>query len=626
MVALAAVVSYTSATRDVMQQRKLLIFIFGGILVPFLFFGQYGVFNKMAGWINVLWLNFATNKQLRDPPTDNREFRFCEKGLINKFGDPGSLDIGDNGMEVTTSSTEVVYTMLSGLLCCFVPGYSILHAMNRGMSTFVILLLANYEFGWDEVGWNTELEGHWPRPAEKTQGGTLQDSAPLKKQSRVYAEMNPDVEWPTKWAKAGVPVWSGFFPPNLSLKSHAKANPEGENERWTRDGINKLADKLGREKYPWPDPFGGHESEHVEEDPGPRMAPLYWNETLVPDDRKKWKVWAPPLQKIDTENGPIWIWDPKSNSTAGDVAPHEEPYAFYIEDVEDGHEGLKHVTDPAKLLHWEHPSCLYYTLKFGKGVSSKEDIVKYGGSKVFQEKITSFGLLGVTGFWGAILVEYGGALVNFLWLFVVVLLIERRKQRSEQGDIRGASAAADGKALGQSADNALEIVELTKKYSSERGDAVLANDKVSFDVKRGEIFCLLGHNGAGKTTLIKQLTGVTPATSGDAIVDGQYLISKNMEEVRRYGLSYCPQDNPHWPEFSMREHLLMFAACRLGQDENVTNQDISDQINRYAAVLSMEEKLDTHCKDLSGGQKRRLWVICALLGKAPVILLDELFL
>lgn len=147
------------------------------------------------------------------------------------------------------------------------------------------------------------------------------------------------------------------------------------------------------------------------------------------------------------------------------------------------------------------------------------------------------------------------------------------------------------------------MLQLTKKFSSERGESVLANDKVSFDVQQGEIFCLLGHNGAGKTTLIKQLTGMIPITSGDAIVVGppttpngpvqKYRLSKNMAEIRRYALSYGPQDNPHWSEFSLREHLTMFALCRLGQDETVSPEEISAQINQYASVLNMEEKFDT---------------------------------
>ena len=85
---------------------------------------------------------------------------------------------------------------------------------------------------------------------------------------------------------------------------------------------------------------------------------------------------------------------------------------------------------------------------------------------------------------------------------------------------------------------------------------VLANRDLSFDVNAGELFCLLGHNGAGKTTLIKQLTGMIPPTSGDAIVAGKFSIQKDMESVRRFGLSVCPQSSPYWEDYSVRVEFL----------------------------------------------------------------------
>ncbi|CAD7944791.1 unnamed protein product, partial [Amoebophrya sp. A120] len=156
-------------------------------------------------------------------------------------------------------------------------------------------------------------------------------------------------------------------------------------------------------------------------------------------------------------------------------------------------------------------------------------------------------------------------------------------------------------------DKALELHQLTKKY----GSGVLANDHLTFDVNRGEIFALLGHNGAGKSTLINQITGMLPCSSGEAYVAG-YSIKREMKKVRK-AVSVCPQDNPLYEQFTLRRHIEFFAH----------NGKITALTEQHAEGLGISQKLDTLCKDLSGGQKRRMWVLVALFGDTPLILMDE---
>ena len=144
----------------------------------------------------------------------------------------------------------------------------------------------------------------------------------------------------------------------------------------------------------------------------------------------------------------------------------------------------------------------------------------------------------------------------------------------------------------------------------------VALDDVSFGVRPGEIFGLLGHNGAGKTTLINILTGMTPAMSGDAVVCGNS-IHNDMASVRSL-TSVCPQDNPIWAEFTVREHLKFFAVCR-----SVPETKLGEEVERYCTALGLGEKLDYPCGKLSGGQKRRLWVATSLLGNCKLLLMDE---
>lgn len=145
----------------------------------------------------------------------------------------------------------------------------------------------------------------------------------------------------------------------------------------------------------------------------------------------------------------------------------------------------------------------------------------------------------------------------------------------------------------------LALLNIRKEFGNELMNTLkVAVNDVSFHVNVGEIFALLGHNGAGKTTLINMLTGMTGVTSGDGLVMG-YSILDDLYEVRRR-ISVCPQDNPIWPEYSVRQHLRFFAAAR-GMEE----EEIDKTVEKYVKILGLEEKIDWNCSKLSGGQKRR---------------------
>jgi ABC-type glutathione transport system ATPase component len=145
----------------------------------------------------------------------------------------------------------------------------------------------------------------------------------------------------------------------------------------------------------------------------------------------------------------------------------------------------------------------------------------------------------------------------------------------------------------------LALLNIRKEFGNELMNSLkVAVNDVSFHVNVGEIFALLGHNGAGKTTLINMLTGMTGVTSGDGMVMG-YSILDDLYEVRRR-ISVCPQDNPIWSEYSVRQHLRFFAAAR-GMEEG----DIDKTVEKYVKILGLEEKIDWNCGKLSGGQKRR---------------------
>jgi len=171
-------------------------------------------------------------------------------------------------------------------------------------------------------------------------------------------------------------------------------------------------------------------------------------------------------------------------------------------------------------------------------------------------------------------------------------------------------ARTDGAGEGSQA-LALRLTDLVKSFGSHK-----AVDGMSLEVKRAEIFALLGHNGAGKTTAINCITGMLPITSGSASVCGVD-VSTDLQEARRH-LSVCPQDNPLYLEYSVDEHLSFFAALR-----GVSGRAAGEAIRDALEALGLAEKRRARVSTLSGGQKRRLWVATSLLGDTPVVFLDE---
>lgn len=84
------------------------------------------------------------------------EYRLCERGLLNKYGKAGALDVVDDQGQLAPSdntNAALAYTALAGLSSLLIPGYALLHALERGVSTYTVLTYADTEFGWDEVGW-----------------------------------------------------------------------------------------------------------------------------------------------------------------------------------------------------------------------------------------------------------------------------------------------------------------------------------------------------------------------------------------------------------------------------------------------------------------------------------------
>lgn len=160
-------------------------------------------------------------------------------------------------------------------------------------------------------------------------------------------------------------------------------------------------------------------------------------------------------------------------------------------------------------------------------------------------------------------------------------------------------------------DIAVSVNDLTKMF----GDFT-AVSKVSFEVKRGEIFGFLGANGAGKSTTIKMLCGILPPTSGSASVAGYDVVSA--PDMVRQNIGYMSQKFSLYDELTVYENVKFFAKLY-----SVSSKVIKSRIEDVIGLVNLDGYKKIKSKSLSSGIKQRLSLACAIIHNPPIIFLDE---
>ena len=143
-----------------------------------------------------------------------------------------------------------------------------------------------------------------------------------------------------------------------------------------------------------------------------------------------------------------------------------------------------------------------------------------------------------------------------------------------------------------------------------------AVNNVSFNIKRGEIFGLLGHNGAGKSTTINMLTGLLVPTSGTMTIAG-LSVQENLSDIRRL-LGVCPQHDILWEDLTAMEHLVLFAQLK-----GMTYTEGTDEAWDKLIMVGLDNVAHDRVSTFSGGMKRRLSVAISAIGDPALMLLDE---
>lgn len=158
----------------------------------------------------------------------------------------------------------------------------------------------------------------------------------------------------------------------------------------------------------------------------------------------------------------------------------------------------------------------------------------------------------------------------------------------------------------------LEAVNLTKRYE----DGVLAVDHISFEVKAGEIFAMLGGNGAGKTTTINLFLNFIEPTDGQARIN-DIVTHQEPLKAKEY-VAYVSENVMLYPNFTALQNLDYFS--RLGGRTSYSKDDYRDVLLRVGLA---EEAHHKRLKGFSKGMRQKCGIAIAILKDAPAILLDE---
>lgn len=159
--------------------------------------------------------------------------------------------------------------------------------------------------------------------------------------------------------------------------------------------------------------------------------------------------------------------------------------------------------------------------------------------------------------------------------------------------------------------SAIVTKNLTKKYKDK-----IAVNSINLSINDGEMYALLGVNGAGKSTTIKMLSCLIKPTSGDALLNGNSIVSDS-EKVKRI-INVSPQETAVAPNLTVRENLELMARIY-----GFGNEDAVSKAQKMIEDFELSDIAKSKAKTLSGGWQRRLSIAMALISDPEILFLDE---
>ncbi len=160
-----------------------------------------------------------------------------------------------------------------------------------------------------------------------------------------------------------------------------------------------------------------------------------------------------------------------------------------------------------------------------------------------------------------------------------------------------------------------DLIVQTRKLARTFGK-VTAVSNINLEIKKGELFGLVGPDGAGKTTVMRMLAGILPPTSGDAHVFG-ISVCENPEAIKEH-IAYMPQRFGLYSDLTVLENLVFYADIF-----QVPGKERPRQINKLLGFSRLTPFKERPAGALSGGMKQKLGLACALIHSPDLLLLDE---
>ena len=182
------------------------------------------------------------------------------------------------------------------------------------------------------------------------------------------------------------------------------------------------------------------------------------------------------------------------------------------------------------------------------------------------------------------------------------------------------------KIFGNTSKEALDAIQnknISKQEALENFNSVIGVSNVSFDVKNGEIFCVMGLSGSGKSTLVRHINRLLEPTSGKILINNQDVMQynkKNLQELRNKKIGMVFQNFALMPHRSVLDNIAMPLEIR-----GISKNDRIDVANKILSVVELQGWGNKYAHELSGGMQQRVGLARALAADPEFLLMDEPF-
>ena len=171
--------------------------------------------------------------------------------------------------------------------------------------------------------------------------------------------------------------------------------------------------------------------------------------------------------------------------------------------------------------------------------------------------------------------------------------------------------------------NAIQNQKISKTEALEKYNSVIGVSDVSFDVKKGEIFCVMGLSGSGKSTLVRHINRLLEPTAGKNLINGQDVMGldrENLQELRNKKIGMVFQNFALMPHRSVVDNIAMPLEIR-----GVSKNDRLDAANKILEIVELQGWGNKFAHELSGGMQQRVGLARALAADPEFLLMDEPF-